>query len=144
MHFAWLKYFKYHLISVMAPNYKQHILLLAIVRKVCYSLVELCRHICLFQFIWVEGDMTFMQHCKGDTSYRSLGTSAIDWEAVKAQEPSCSEQQNCSGIGTLAIQPVASQIILCFLLCNFSIVLPLSDEITSKLEGGAVSILWCS
>jgi len=25
-HFAWLKYFTYHLVPVLAPNYKQHIL----------------------------------------------------------------------------------------------------------------------
>jgi hypothetical protein len=31
-HFAWLKYFTYHLVPVLAPNYKQHILLLAEVR----------------------------------------------------------------------------------------------------------------
>jgi hypothetical protein len=40
-HFAWLKYFTYHLVPVPAPNYKQHILLLAEVRKVCYSVAEL-------------------------------------------------------------------------------------------------------
>jgi hypothetical protein len=33
-HFAWLKYFIYRLVSVLAPNYKQHILSPAKVRKV--------------------------------------------------------------------------------------------------------------
>jgi hypothetical protein len=28
-HFAWLKCFTYHLVPVLAPNYKQHILSLA-------------------------------------------------------------------------------------------------------------------
>jgi len=36
-----LKYFTYHLVPVLAPNYKQHILSPAKVRKVCYSLAEL-------------------------------------------------------------------------------------------------------
>jgi hypothetical protein len=41
-YFAWLKYFTYHilLVLVLAPNCKQHILSLAEVRKVCYSLAE--------------------------------------------------------------------------------------------------------
>jgi hypothetical protein len=37
-HFAWLKYFAYHLVPVLAPNYKLHILSPANARKVCYSL----------------------------------------------------------------------------------------------------------
>jgi hypothetical protein len=40
-HFDWLKYFTYHLVLVLAPNYKQHILSPAEVRKVFYSLSEL-------------------------------------------------------------------------------------------------------
>jgi hypothetical protein len=40
-HFAWLKYFSYHLVLVLAPNNKQHILSPAEVRKVCSSVVEL-------------------------------------------------------------------------------------------------------
>jgi hypothetical protein len=39
--FAWLKYFTHYLVPVLAPNYKQHILLLAKVRKVCYLVAEL-------------------------------------------------------------------------------------------------------
>jgi hypothetical protein len=38
---AFLKYFTYHLVPALAPNYKQHILSPAEVRKVCYSLAEL-------------------------------------------------------------------------------------------------------
>jgi hypothetical protein len=50
-HFAWLKYFTYHLVPVLAPNYKQHILSPAEVRKLCYSLAELyvkCVYLNLF------------------------------------------------------------------------------------------------
>jgi hypothetical protein len=40
-HFAWLKYFTYHLlVPVLAPNYKQHILSPAKVEKVYYSSPE--------------------------------------------------------------------------------------------------------
>jgi D-alanyl-lipoteichoic acid acyltransferase DltB (MBOAT superfamily) len=39
-HFAWLKYFTYHLVPVLAPNYKQHILSSAKHIKLCYSLPE--------------------------------------------------------------------------------------------------------
>jgi hypothetical protein len=35
------KYFAYHLVTVLAPNYDQHILLPAKVRKVCYSVAEI-------------------------------------------------------------------------------------------------------
>jgi hypothetical protein len=38
---AWLKYFTYQLLPVLAPNYKQHVLPSAEVRKVCYSVAEL-------------------------------------------------------------------------------------------------------
>jgi hypothetical protein len=40
-HFAWWTYFTYHLIPVMASNYKQHILLPAKLRKLYYSLTEI-------------------------------------------------------------------------------------------------------
>jgi hypothetical protein len=36
-----LKHFTYHSVPVLAPNYKQNILSLAKVRKVCYSFAEL-------------------------------------------------------------------------------------------------------
>jgi hypothetical protein len=39
-HLAWLKYFTYHLVPVLAPNCKQHILSSTKDRKVCYSLAE--------------------------------------------------------------------------------------------------------
>jgi hypothetical protein len=32
-HFAWLKYFTYRLVSILTPNYKQHILSTAEARK---------------------------------------------------------------------------------------------------------------
>jgi hypothetical protein len=53
MDFAWLKYFTYCLVLVLAPNYKQHILSPAEVRKVCYSLADLyinCVYINLFRW----------------------------------------------------------------------------------------------
>jgi hypothetical protein len=40
-HFARLKYITYHLVPVLAPKYKQHILSPAKVGKVCYLLTEL-------------------------------------------------------------------------------------------------------
>jgi hypothetical protein len=40
-HFAWLNNFTYQLVPVLAPNYKQHILSPAKVRKECYSLAEI-------------------------------------------------------------------------------------------------------
>jgi hypothetical protein len=40
-HSAWMKYVTYHLVPVLDPNYKQHILSSAKVGKVCYSLPEL-------------------------------------------------------------------------------------------------------
>jgi hypothetical protein len=39
--FAWLKYFTYRLVPILAPNYKQHILSPPKVKKICYSFVEL-------------------------------------------------------------------------------------------------------
>jgi hypothetical protein len=41
LHFACSKYFTYHLVPVLTPNYKQHILSPAKVRNVCYSSAEL-------------------------------------------------------------------------------------------------------
>jgi hypothetical protein len=35
--FAWFTYFTSRLVSALTPNYKQHILSLGKVRKVCYS-----------------------------------------------------------------------------------------------------------
>jgi hypothetical protein len=47
-HFAWLKYFTYHLVPILAPNCKQHILSL-----VCYSLAKLCvKSVYLNLFKW--------------------------------------------------------------------------------------------
>jgi hypothetical protein len=48
-HFAWLKYFTYHLVRELAPNYKQP----AAVRRVCYSLAELyVKSVYLHLFGW--------------------------------------------------------------------------------------------
>jgi hypothetical protein len=55
-HFASLNYFicRSKLVPVLALNYRQYILSQAEVRKVHYSLDELC-HICLFEFVLMEG-----------------------------------------------------------------------------------------
>jgi hypothetical protein len=54
--FAWLKYFTYRLEPVLAPNYKQHILSSAEVRKVWYSLAELYARYAYFNvFGWGGG-----------------------------------------------------------------------------------------
>jgi hypothetical protein len=50
MQFAWLKYFTYQLVPVLAPNYKQHILLF-----ISWTLWK----IGLFEFIRVEGGVIF-------------------------------------------------------------------------------------
>jgi hypothetical protein len=55
-HFDWLKYFTYHSVTVLAPNYKQHILSPAEVRKDCYSLAELFVK-CLNVFGCKRGDV---------------------------------------------------------------------------------------
>jgi hypothetical protein len=53
-HFAWLKYFTYHLVAVLARNYKQRILSSTKVRKVCYSLAKLyVRSVNLNLFWWM-------------------------------------------------------------------------------------------
>jgi hypothetical protein len=53
--FAWLKYFTYHLVPVLAPSYKQHILSPAKVREVCHSLAELYGKSIYLNFFRVEG-----------------------------------------------------------------------------------------
>jgi hypothetical protein len=68
--------YPHHLLPILAPNYKQHILSPAEVRKVCYSLAELCQ-MCLFEFIRAEGVAKFTKHCSGGASYKRLGTSAV-------------------------------------------------------------------
>jgi hypothetical protein len=76
-HFACLKYFTYHLllVPVLAPNYKQHILSPATVRKVCYSLAE--RYVKSVSVYSGGGGVKFIKHFKGGASCRSLGTSRI-------------------------------------------------------------------
>jgi hypothetical protein len=52
---AWLKYFIYQLVPVLAPNYKQHILSPTEVRTVCFSLAEhYVRSVYLNEFGWRE------------------------------------------------------------------------------------------
>jgi hypothetical protein len=73
-----LKHFTYHLLSVFASNYKQHILSPAKARrKVCYSFAELyVVYVYLNLFGWRRG-ATFMKHCKGGA------------QAIKVWEPLC-------------------------------------------------------
>jgi hypothetical protein len=66
----------YHLVPVLAPNYKQHILSPAKVWKVCYSLAELYVRSVYFN-LFGGGGATFMKYFKGGTSCKNLGTSAI-------------------------------------------------------------------
>jgi hypothetical protein len=67
-HFAWLKYFTYHLVPVQALNYRQHILSPAEIRKVCYFLMEL---------LAVEGGATFMKHFEWGHKLYILGTPVV-------------------------------------------------------------------
>jgi hypothetical protein len=55
MHLAWLTYFTCPLVPVLAPNYKQHILSPAEVRKVCYSLPELYVKSVYLNLFWWRG-----------------------------------------------------------------------------------------
>jgi hypothetical protein len=51
-HIAWLKYFTYHLVLILALNYKRHILSAAKVRETCHLLSELyvkCVYLYLFR-----------------------------------------------------------------------------------------------
>jgi hypothetical protein len=67
-HFAWLKYFTYHLVPVLAPNYKQNILSLDKIRKLCYSLANFMSDV----FIWIYsggGGAKFMKHFRRGTGY---------------------------------------------------------------------------
>jgi hypothetical protein len=56
-HFSRLKYFTYRLllVLVLAPNYKQHILSLAKVRKVCYSLAKIYVKSAYLNLFWWRG-----------------------------------------------------------------------------------------
>jgi hypothetical protein len=55
-HFAWLRYFTYHLVTVLVPNYKQHILSPTKVRSMLFINSTLYK-ICVFAFIRVEGEV---------------------------------------------------------------------------------------
>jgi hypothetical protein len=78
-HCAWLKYFTYHSVLVLALNYKQNILSPARVRKVCYSLAELyVISVYLNLFGWWGGGVKFIKYFKGEGArYKSLGTPVV-------------------------------------------------------------------
>jgi hypothetical protein len=60
--FAWLKYFTYRLVPVLAPDYKQHILLPANVRKVSYALAKV--YVKCVYLKWLGWGVKFMKHYK--------------------------------------------------------------------------------
>jgi phage FluMu gp28-like protein len=72
--FAWLKYFTCLSVSVQAPNYNQHILSPAEVRKVCYSLAELY---VIFVYLNLFG-------CRGHEVHETLERGA---QGIKVWEP---------------------------------------------------------
>jgi hypothetical protein len=64
-----MTYFTFSLVSVLAPNYKQHNLSSAKLRKICYSLSELyVRSVYLSLFRWRE--VKFVKLLKGDSSHK--------------------------------------------------------------------------
>jgi hypothetical protein len=64
-------------VPVLAPNYKQQILVKAKVRRVCYSLAELyVKPVYLNLFVW-RGGVKFMKCFKGGARYKSFGTSGV-------------------------------------------------------------------
>jgi hypothetical protein len=64
----------YHL--VLVPNYKQHILWPAKVRKMCYSLAELCVK-CVYLNVFKWRGRRLRNILKGAQSIKILGTSAL-------------------------------------------------------------------
>jgi hypothetical protein len=64
-HFAWLKYFTYHLqlVPVLAPNCKQHILWPAKVIKISIHWLNFMSN--LFEFIRAEGGVKLMKKFTG-------------------------------------------------------------------------------
>jgi hypothetical protein len=73
-----LKYFTYRLVLVLDPNYKQHILLQAEVRHVCYSIADLYVKSVYLNLFRLRGGTTFMKHFKGGAISKMLGTSGLD------------------------------------------------------------------
>jgi hypothetical protein len=72
--FAWLKYFTNHLVPVVAPNYKQHIL------WKCYPLAGLYVKCVYFNlFGWRGGGRRSWNFLKAGANCKKLGTSAIDY-----------------------------------------------------------------
>jgi hypothetical protein len=76
-HFDWLKYFTYHLISVLAPNHKQHILSPAEVTKVCYSLAELHARSVYLNLFWSRRTWSSWYILRGAPRYINLVTSVF-------------------------------------------------------------------
>jgi hypothetical protein len=70
-HFAWLKYLTYHLllVSVLAPNCKQHILSPAKIRKVCYSKMDFMSNLFTRIYSGLSEGVKFMKHFKGSVKF---------------------------------------------------------------------------
>jgi hypothetical protein len=77
-HFAWLKYFTYRLVPVLAPNYKQHILSPAKVIKSMLFISWIVCKMCLFEFIRVERARSSWNTLRVSSSYKRLGTSGLN------------------------------------------------------------------
>jgi hypothetical protein len=66
-----MTYFTYHLVPILAPNYKQPILSSAKLRKVCYSSLELyVKSAYLNLFGWRGGGGEVHLNLKEDASYK--------------------------------------------------------------------------
>jgi hypothetical protein len=76
MHFAWIIYFTYYLVPVLAPKYKQHILSPSKLRKVCYSLPEIYVKSIYLNLFGYRGGVKSVKHLKLRPSYNILGNSA--------------------------------------------------------------------
>jgi hypothetical protein len=74
-----LKCYTYFLVLVLAPNYKEHILSPAEVKKVYYLLTEIYVRFVYLNLFGRKGCVKFMKHFKGGggANYRSLKTSAV-------------------------------------------------------------------
>jgi hypothetical protein len=68
-----IEIFYSYLVPVLAPNYKQHILSPAKVRKLCFSLAErYVRSVYENVFGWRGGGVGFRETLQGEASYKSL------------------------------------------------------------------------
>jgi hypothetical protein len=69
-----LKYFTYHLVPVLASNYKQQNLSLTEVKMWVIHKLDFVPNMFIY---FGGGGVSFMKRFKGDASYKSLGTSGL-------------------------------------------------------------------